>query len=161
MNLCTTLKKVPLGIPLTIASVGTAASLFAGKRLHAGFGIAWTVLSLWHGLQHHKKMTHDLQCLSPGQASPAKAPASPLKDFLATVQVKSFTEGRLRVASPLFAKHPKLLAQAEEYVRSFTGVTKAEGNPLTGSLLIEYQPKKLRTKPKLAALEQKLKNCIG
>ncbi len=160
MNLCNSLKKIPLGIPLTIASVGTAASLFAGKRLHAGFGIAWTILSLWHGLQHHKKMAHDLQCLSPGQAFPAKAPASLLQDVLATIQIKSFTEGRLRVASPLFASSPKLRAQAEEYVRSFTGVTKAEANPLTGSLLIEYTPEKLRTKPKLAALEERIKNCI-
>lgn len=44
------------------------------------------------------------------------------------------------------------------YVTSFTGITKAEINVLTGSLLIEYQPKKLRSKPKLAALEDYLKN---
>ena len=35
------LKKAPLGWPLAIASVGTVATIFAGKKLHIAFGAAW------------------------------------------------------------------------------------------------------------------------
>ena len=52
-------KNLPLGLPMTVASVGTLATLFAGKKFHAGFGVVWAALSLWHGWQHHKKMQAD------------------------------------------------------------------------------------------------------
>ena len=45
------LKNLPLGLPLTVASVGTIATLWAGKNLHAGFGIAWAALTFFHGWQ--------------------------------------------------------------------------------------------------------------
>ena len=56
-------KNIPLGIPLTIASLGTIAALGASKRLHVGFGILWAGLSLWHGLQHCRKMRADARRL--------------------------------------------------------------------------------------------------
>ncbi len=54
------LKKAPLGWPLAIASVGTVATIFAGKKLHIAFGAAWGVLSLWHAWQHCGKMKKDI-----------------------------------------------------------------------------------------------------
>lgn len=55
--LCT----LSLGVPLTVASVGTLVTLLTdNKRLHVGFGIAWTALSLLHGWQHAGKMKRDL-----------------------------------------------------------------------------------------------------
>ena len=160
MKLMETMKTAPLGIPMTVASLGTAASLLAGKKLHTGFGIAWLLLSLWHGLQHHKKMQRDagklvelpICCL----AAEKTEMLSPWQQLLASLQVVSFIEGRVRLRSPWFLNNEKLKKQMEEYIASFTGVTKATINVLTGSLLIEYQPEKLRTKPKLASLEKYL-----
>ena len=54
------LQKAPLGWPLAIASVGTVATIFAGKKLHIAFGAAWGVLSLWHAWQHAGKMKKDV-----------------------------------------------------------------------------------------------------
>ncbi len=153
-------KQIPLGIPLTIASIGTLVTLNANKQLHAGFGILWTGLSLWHGLQHCKKLKQDTKKLTGIKCMPAAAPAaadSPLKQLLNTLQVTSFSEGRVRIRSPWFVENPTLQKQVEEYVASFTGVKKAMITPMTGSLLIEYQPEKLRKKPKLAQLEEQLK----
>ena len=117
-------KNLPLGWPMTVASVGTLATLWAGKKFHAGFGIAWAALSFWHGWQYHKKMQDDACRL----AGCGKKPL-------------------------------------EDYRNSFTGVNTAVITPLTGSLLITYNPEKLRQKPKLARLEQQLAEmaaeCIG
>lgn len=160
MKLMETMKTAPLGIPMTVASLGTAASLLAGKKMHTGFGIAWLLLSLWHGLQHQKKMQRDAGKLA---ELPICCPAaekaemlSPWQQLLASLQVVSFIEGRVRLRSPWFLNNEKLKKQMEEYVASFTGVTKATINVLTGSLLIEYQPETLRTKPRLASLEKYL-----
>lgn len=60
MHIKENLQKAPLGWPLAIASVGTVATIFAGKKLHMAFGAAWGVLSLWHAWQHCRKMKHDL-----------------------------------------------------------------------------------------------------
>ena len=158
MRIGETLKSVPLGLPMTIASLGTVATLFAGKRLHAGFGAAWAVLSLWHGWQHRGKMQKDALHLAekiPCHAG-TEAPASALERLLASIRVVSFTEGRVRVRSPWFLKNEALRRQIEEYVCSFTGVEKAEINPMTGSLLVEYHPGKLREKPGLKRLEERL-----
>ena len=94
--------------------------------------------------------------LKPCRTQPPE-PASPLHQLLSTLRVESFIEGRIRLHSPWFVDNPSLQKQIEEYVASFTGIKKATINPLTGSLLIEYQAEKLQTKPKLAALEAKAK----
>lgn len=61
MNVKENLKKAHLGWPLTIASVGTVATIFAGKKLHIAFGAAWCALSLWHALQHCGRMKNDVK----------------------------------------------------------------------------------------------------
>ena len=164
MKLKQTMQNAPLGIPLTLASVGTVVSLLAGKKLHAGFGIAWMLLSLWHGFQHRKKMQRDvgkLTELSIGQTVfNTGETASPLVRLLDSLQVLSFVEGRVRLRSPWFVNNERLKKQMEEYIASFTGITRAEINVLTGSLLIEYQPDKLRSKPRLAALENHLAKAV-
>ena len=161
MKLTEVMKTVPLGIPMTLASLGTVASLFAGKKLHTGFGIVWALLSLWHGLQHQNKMQRDAGKLAELPIRGGEATASPWKCLLDSLQVISFMEGRVRLRSSWFAGNEKLKKQLEEYIGSFTGITKAEINLLTGSLLIEYQPETLRTKPKLATLEKQLAGMAG
>jgi len=52
-------KITPLGIPLILAGIGTIASIFVNKKLHAPLGILFAGLSLWHGLEHRKKIQAD------------------------------------------------------------------------------------------------------
>lgn len=144
MRLSDVLKTMPLGLPLAVTSLGTLVSLLGGKRLHAGFGIAWAILSLWHGLQHRRKMQLDAKRLCPLSCVPA-GNALTLERLLSTVRVASFLEGRIRCYSPLFVERPALQKQIEEYLRAIAGVTVAKINPLTGSLLVEYRPEQLPT----------------
>lgn len=150
------LQKAPLGIPLTLASAGTLATLFAGKNLHAGFGVAWAALTVWHGWQHHKKMLADAQKLTGCGKGKEAGAAEPLQALVASLQVDSYVPGRVRLRSTLLAANPQWKQPLEEYIRSFTGVKTAAINTLTGSLLITYDAEKLRQKPKLAELEAKL-----
>lgn len=152
-------KDIPLGIPMALASCGTIVALAANKQLHAGFGILWVGLSIWHGLQHCKKIKKDVKELNAIKLCSPKSrePVSPLQRLLSTIRVETYIEGRVRIRSIWFVNNPGLQKQVEEYVRSFTGVKKADINPLTGSLLIEYDTEKLRTSPGLASLEAKAK----
>ena len=146
-------KSLPLGLPLTLASVGTVATLVAGKRFHAGFGALWTVLSLWHGWQHRKKMQADV-CRIPWCKKAGDPEENTLAALVDSFQVDAYTPGRVRLRSLLLAANPQWQQPVEEYVKSFTGVKSAVVNPLTGSLLITYKPDELQKKPKLAALEK-------
>ena len=147
-------KDIPLGIPMTLASFGTIAALAANKQLHAGFGILWVGLSIWHGLQHCKKIKMDAKRLNAIKPCSQKSceQVSPLQRLLSTIRVEAYIEGRVRLRSIWFVNNPGLQKQVEEYVRSFIGVKKADINPLTGSLLIEYDTEKLRM---MFRLEQK------
>ena len=146
-------KSLPLGLPLTLASIGTVATLVAGKRFHAGFGAVWTVLSLWHGWQHRKKMQADV-CRIPWCKETVKPAENTLAALVDSFQVDAYVPGRVRLRSSLLAANPQWQQPLEEYIKSFAGVTDACINILTGSLLITYDGAKL--KPKIAALEQQL-----
>ena len=145
-------RKIPLGLPLSAAAIGTVATLWYGKNLHAGFGIAWLALSLLHGVQHAGKMKLDMEKAFTSDA-PEKAPVLTLKDFLKQTEIASFIPGRLRVYNLCLAGNAKLAEQVKDYVTSFTGVTSAAVSPVTGSILINYDPKTLRKVPGLARLE--------
>ncbi len=154
------LRRIPLGIPLTLVTAGTVASLMVSKQLHVGFGVAWTVLSALHGLQHYKKLCKDAdRMINPSGTEKTEILRHEkihLKDFLKTVRIASAIPGRIRVYSELLAGNETLTEQASDYVKGFTGVQSVQANPVTGSLLIRYDRKKLRTKKGLAELEQKL-----
>lgn len=149
-------KNLPLGLPMTVASVGTLATLFAGKNLHAGFGVAWAALSIWHGWQHHKKMQADARKLTTCCRNKEAGTVETLQALLESLQVDAYVPGRVRLRSSLLAANPQWQRDMEDYIKSFTGVETAVINTLTGSLLITYDAEKLRQKPKLAALEANL-----
>lgn len=166
MDFMKDLQKLPLGLPLSVASVGTVATIFAGKNLHVGFGAALTVLSLLHGFQHMNKMKTDMQkwgssrcpvgqCLLGRKEEPA-GQAYGLQDFLAATEIACFTPGRLRVYNLALAGNETLASQLENYVKSFAGVRDAQANTLTGSFLIQYDPAELRKVPGLARLEERI-----
>ena len=150
------LQKTPLGIPMTLASVGTLATLFVGKNLHAGFGVAWAAMTLWHGWQHHQKMQADAQKLIGCCKAGEDKAVEPLQALMDSFQVDAYVPGRVRLRSTLLAAYPEWAKDLEAYIRSFTGVETAVINTLTGSLLITYDAAKLRQKPKLAELEQRI-----
>ena len=150
--------KLPsLGIPLTLASVGTIASLFANKNLHVLCGTVWLGLSLWHGYQHRKKLEKDIKSLNRYfSCNPASANdnSTVLEKFLKTINIVSFLDGRIRVRSWWFVNNDSLCRQAEKYISSFSCIKTVKANALTGSLLIEYSPEELRRNPKLALLAE-------
>ena len=148
-------KNLPLGLPMTVASVGTLATLWAGKKFHVGFGIAWAALSFLHGWQHHKKMQADA-CRLAGCGKQSAEVTDPLQAIVASFQVESYLPGRVRLRSGMLADNPQWQRPLADYLKSFTGVKGAVITPLTGSLLITYDPEQFRQKPKLARLEQQL-----
>ena len=152
--------KVPLGLPLTLTAIGTVVALWTGKNAHAGFGMAWMALSVLHGCQHCGKLRHDMCGLKHGMQKKLNlgmgAKPTALQRFLSTLRVASVIPGRVRLYSDAFIGNEALGRQVSEYVKSFAGVEGVEINLLSGSLLIHYQPEKLRENPKLAELEQSL-----
>lgn len=148
------LKNLPLGLPLTVASLGTIATLKAGKNLHVGFGIAWAALTFFHGWQHHKKMKADACRLFGCKSKAEEKSAEPFKELVDSFQVDAYVPGRVRLRSSLLAANPHWQQPLEDYIQSFTGVKSACINTVTGSLLITYDRDKL--KPRLMDLEQRL-----
>jgi len=148
------LKTLPLGLPLTVASVGTIATLWAGKNLHAGFGVAWAALSFLHGWQHHKKMKADAKRLTGCCKVKEQGAEESLSALVKSFQVDAYVPGRMRLRSSLLVVNPQWQQPLEKYIKSFTGIKTAVINSLTGSLLVTYDREKL--KPKMVVLEQKL-----
>lgn len=149
------LKKMPLGLPLTVSGLATIATIFAGKKAHIAFGAVWGVLSILHGLQHAGKLKHDAKDIIGQTAHRAadKAEQISLHAFLAGTDIASYLPGRIRVYNLALAGNAKLADQVSSFVRSFSGVTDAKVALNTGSLLITYEPDELRKNPHLANIE--------
>jgi len=147
-----------LGLPLTAASVGTVATLFVGKKFHAGFGIAWTILSVLHGIQHKKKMKNDASRIFSCEETKCNEKEISIENFLKSIKVSSYMMGRVRVYSNMLINNANLCRQLEEYICSFQGVLSAKANEVTGSILITYDAVELRKNPKLKAIED---YCAG
>ena len=150
-----TLKKIPLGLPLTVSGLATIATIFADKKAHIAFGAFWGLLSILHGLQHAGKLEHDAKELIGQTAHRAadKAEQISLHAFLAGTDIASYLPGRIRVYNLALAGNAKLADQVSSFVRSFSGVTDAKVALNTGSLLITYEPDELRKNPHLANIE--------
>ena len=56
--------------------------------------------------------------------------------------ITSFFPGRVRLRAPIF-KEEDLVAQARDILQKSAAVKKIEHNPVTGSVLIEYEPSKV------------------
>ena len=56
--------------------------------------------------------------------------------------VTSFFPGRIRLRAPIF-KDEILVARAKQILEHFTALKNLEHNPVTGSVLIEYEPEKV------------------
>lgn len=151
------IKHFPLGVPLTLSGVATIATIFANKRLHLACGAVWGLLSILHAIQHRKKICSDVShfCHTAEKAA-GKAEATTLGALLAGTDIASFVPGRVRVYNLALAGNEKLSHQLTDYIQTFTGVTGASVNLLTGSMLITYEPEELRKNPHLKHLESYL-----
>jgi len=56
--------------------------------------------------------------------------------------ITSFFPGRVRLRAPIF-KEEDLVSQARSILEKSAAVKKIEHNPVTGSVLIEYEPSKV------------------
>ena len=147
-----TLKKLPLSVPMAVAGLGTLVTLSVGRKWHIGFGILWSLLSLFHICRHKGKMKRDVAFFLPDKAESTLR----LAKFLDGLELVAFVPGRLRVRHTDIVGNESLARQLESYIGSFTGVKNATANVVTGSVVIEYDPLTLRTKKGLAALEHKV-----
>lgn len=149
------LKKMPLGLPLTVSGLATIATIFAGKKAHIAFGAVWGVLSILHALQHAGKLKHDAKDIIGQTAHRAadKAEQISLHAFLADTDIASYLPGRIRVYNLALAGNARLAGQVTSFLRSFEGIEDAVVSLPTGSLLITYAPDELRRNPHLANIE--------
>ena len=149
------LKKMPLGLPLTVSGLATIATIFAGKKAHIAFGAVWSVLSILHALQHAGKLKHDAKDIIGQTAHRAadKAEQISLHAFLADTDIASYLPGRIRVYNLALAGNARLAGQVTSFLRSFEGIEDAVVSLPTGSLLITYAPDELRRNPHLANIE--------
>ena len=149
------LKKMPLGLPLTVSGLATIATIFAGKKAHIAFGAFWGLLSILHGLQHAGKLKHDAKDIIGQTAHRAadKAEQISLHAFLAGTDIASYLPGRIRVYNLALAGNARLAGQVTSFLRSFEGIEDAVVSLPTGSLLITYAPDELRRNPHLANIE--------
>ena len=149
------LKKMPLGLPLTVSGLATIATIFAGKKAHIAFGAVWGVLSILHALQHAGKLKNDAKDIIGQTAHRAadKAEQISLHAFLAGTDIASYLPGRIRVYNLALAGNARLAGQVTSFLRSFEGIEDAVVSLPTGSLLITYAPDELRRNPHLANIE--------
>ncbi len=62
--------------------------------------------------------------------------------------------GRLRVKSPFLKKNQRLAARVEELVQAISGVDSIATNLVTGSVVIQYDPRKTRSEDIFNALNR-------
>ena len=62
--------------------------------------------------------------------------------------------GRLRVKNPFMKGNETLARELEELLKTLGGVRSVSTNPLTGSIVVNYDPESLDSKAILATLQQ-------
>ena len=171
------MKKVSLGVPLALAGVATVVTAWPrASRAHAFFGAVWTALSLAHAYQYRKKMMQDLfgevqakaqtqvvaltsQVATKATARKARAreyiPAPPtrLGTLIRSMHVAFYMPGRIRLYSPSLVDNEALSEQILHVLGGYDVFEIVEIGAVTGSLLLVYDPEKLRKVEELKAIE--------
>ncbi len=154
------MKPLPLGLPLLASAAGTLLTLaLPSKQGHIAFGLAWAGLSALHAWQYRKKLSQDLK-RNGGLFSVMHLPQSRLELFIRTVEVAAYIPGRIRLYARPLTGNAALARQTEAELLAATGVTSARVNTTTGSILIEYDPEKLRQNPELARIEEYVRTHV-
>ena len=84
-------------------------------------------------------------------------PTSKMDWFLKSVTVGSYIPGRIRVYSKALINNAQLKLKVEETMAKYNELDKVTINTITGSVLIEYQPAKIKTNKELCEIEAYIK----
>lgn len=138
------MKRISLGLPLTISLAGTLGSLAAGsKQAHIAFGTALAGLSLIHAFQNRKAML----------GSWVRKPALPQPSVLGRLphvgspfpghgEVAFYMPGRIRLYIRELKGQEGYKKVLWEKLEDFRQMGHLDMNSRTGSLLIVYDPEK-------------------
>ncbi len=83
------------------------------------------------------------------------------KYFLSTVTVASYIPGRIRGYSSLVKGNKENAKALEEYFLQFKELSNFSINEVTGSILIEYDVKKISSNKELLEIEESLRKKAG
>ncbi len=138
------MKRISLGLPLTISLAGTLGSFAAGsKQAHIAFGTALAGLSLIHAFQNRKAML----------GSWVRKPALPQPSVLGRLprvgspfpghgEVAFYMPGRIRLYIRELKGQEGYKKVLWEKLEDFRQMGHLDMNSRTGSLLIVYDPEK-------------------
>ncbi|MFC2768872.1 HMA2 domain-containing protein [Mitsuokella sp. oral taxon 131] len=87
-------------------------------------------------------------------------PTSTLDVFIRTVEVSSYIPGRARLYSRRLVGNPALAREVEARLLAFAEIDAAATNETTGSILIQYEPARLRQNAKLRKVEDYIKTHV-
>lgn len=157
------MKQGSYGWPLLLAGAGTVVSLALPSRSgHVILGTVWAGLSALHAWQYRDKLKMALK----GNGGFFKnmnipmIPSSKLELFIRTVEVASYVPGRIRLYSHSLIGSEALAGDVKKSLGDAAGVTNVNVNTVTGSILIEYDPKELRKDPKLLRIEEYIRTHV-
>lgn len=80
-------------------------------------------------------------------------PVSKWDFIIRSVHISSYIPGRIRLYSPKLKGNTELGRKAYAYIASYREIDSVDINVLTGSILITYQPERLRANGELARVE--------
>ena len=80
-------------------------------------------------------------------------PQSAVDVFIRTTDIASYMPGRVRLYSKQIVNNAALEQQVRAYLAKFTEIEGVEVNLATGSILITYEPERLRANAELRRVE--------
>ncbi|SFI33182.1 hypothetical protein FZ041_11845 [Selenomonas caprae] len=81
-------------------------------------------------------------------------PTNSLDIFIRSVEISAYIPGRVRLHSRNLVDNPGLEQQVRTQLGAFAEIDKVETSTVTGSILIQYQPERLRRNAELCKVEQ-------
>ena len=87
------------------------------------------------------------------EAVRAAIPASALELFLRSTEVASYMPGRVRLYSKQLVNNAALEKQVQAHLGTFAEIERVDTNIATGSILITYEPERLRANAELLRVE--------
>ncbi|MGE0825755.1 MAG: HMA2 domain-containing protein [Candidatus Binatia bacterium] len=63
-------------------------------------------------------------------------------------------DGRIRIKSPAIKRAPQRAAEVEQQLREYGGITEVTTNPVTGSVLVQYDAQRLTQEQVLTFLQK-------
>ncbi|BEU87023.1 hypothetical protein TAMA11512_04870 [Selenomonas sp. TAMA-11512] len=172
------MKKISLGVPLALAGAATVLTVCPGlRRAHTFFGVVWTALSVAHAYQYRNKMAKDFfgetavteffggakaKAAALKQKALEKFPAPPtrLGGLIRSMRAAFYMPGRIRLYSPSFIDNEALSEQVLQVLGEYEAFDSVDINLRTGSLLLIYEPEKLRENDELRVIEDYVKTHV-